>query len=513
MSSTSLGTPSERYLKQLCERTFLSLWSYAGVYRDQRVPAGPQEGKEVCDLLVVFGDHVVIFSDKECAFPDSGLIANDWSRWFRRAVIKSARQVWGAERWLLSYPNRVFLDRECSKPIPIVLPTPERAKIHRIVVAHGVAGRCRAEIGGSGSLMVVPALVGSAHLATSDAAPFPFAVGHINPSKGFVHVLDDTSLDIVLNTLDTVTDFVEYLQRKEAFVNSGRLAAAAGEEELLAWYLGKVDGRGHHDFIFPGNPSGVLLDEGLWSDFEKSDARRAKVEEDRVSYAWDRLIEQFAHHAREGTQYFSSPGGLASTERIMRFLAREPRTKRRMLARALLDIIRATPPDQRRIRVSVPLEPGDPYFVFLLLPWPHGISPEDYREVRSKFLGACCMVIELKFPNAEDIVGIATETGTSELRSEDALYLDARNWTREMNEEARRLQSELHILTEVRPFFTHEKEYPTDHTPPKIDASHIQLVARNAPCPCGSGRKYKACHGANATISRSTLSRRRRHRH
>lgn len=51
-------TESERYLKTLCDRTFLSLWSYPGVYRDQGRP-GKGDGKEVCDLLVVFENHVI----------------------------------------------------------------------------------------------------------------------------------------------------------------------------------------------------------------------------------------------------------------------------------------------------------------------------------------------------------------------------------------------------------------------------------------------------------------------
>ena len=86
-------TESERYLKRLCERTFLSLWSYPGVYRDQG-RSGKGDGKEVCDLFVVFENHVIIFSDKDCAFPDSGDLTKDWSRWFRKAVKKSADQVW-----------------------------------------------------------------------------------------------------------------------------------------------------------------------------------------------------------------------------------------------------------------------------------------------------------------------------------------------------------------------------------------------------------------------------------
>jgi hypothetical protein len=53
-------TEAERYLKRLCDRTFLSLWSYPGVYRDQGSGKGT-EGKEVCDLLVVFENHIIIW--------------------------------------------------------------------------------------------------------------------------------------------------------------------------------------------------------------------------------------------------------------------------------------------------------------------------------------------------------------------------------------------------------------------------------------------------------------------
>ncbi len=61
-------TPSERYLKYLCDRSFLSLWSYPGVYRDQGVTSVRRIGKELCDMLVVFENHIIIFSDKYCEF-------------------------------------------------------------------------------------------------------------------------------------------------------------------------------------------------------------------------------------------------------------------------------------------------------------------------------------------------------------------------------------------------------------------------------------------------------------
>jgi hypothetical protein len=101
-------TPAERYLQRLCDRSFLSLWSYPGVFRDQKADGKKGDGKELCDLLVVCGDDILIFSDKSCKFPDSGDIQLDWCRWFKKAVMESAKQVWGAERWLREFPDGSF---------------------------------------------------------------------------------------------------------------------------------------------------------------------------------------------------------------------------------------------------------------------------------------------------------------------------------------------------------------------------------------------------------------------
>lgn len=100
-------TPAERYLKDLCDHSFLSLWSYSGVYRDQGTTSARQIGKEVCDMLVVFENHILIFSDKYCEFPQSSDIDLNWSRWFRRAILASADQIFGAERWIRTNPHRL----------------------------------------------------------------------------------------------------------------------------------------------------------------------------------------------------------------------------------------------------------------------------------------------------------------------------------------------------------------------------------------------------------------------
>ena len=46
--------------------------------------------------------------------------------------------------------------------------------------------------------------------------------------KGFVHILDDRSLQIVMEELDTITDFVEYLLAKEALISSGATPLVTG---------------------------------------------------------------------------------------------------------------------------------------------------------------------------------------------------------------------------------------------------------------------------------------------
>src|SRR6266568_3945049 len=136
-------TAAEGHLKRLCDSSFLSLWSYPNIYCDK-------DHKEVCDLLVVFQEHIIIFSDKDCLFPNTGDLALDWNRWFKKAIDKSARQLWGAERRIKDYPGRLFLEAHCTQPFPIELPDLEKAKFHRILIAHGASERCSEVLGGSG---------------------------------------------------------------------------------------------------------------------------------------------------------------------------------------------------------------------------------------------------------------------------------------------------------------------------------------------------------------------------
>lgn len=479
-------TEAERYLGKLCRSTFLSLWSYPAVFRDQGRPNMKSDGKEVCDLLVVFEDHIIILSDKNCHFGNTGNLELDWARWYRKAILDSARQVYGAERWIRQFPSRLFLDKQCTVRFPIELPDPAKANFHRIVVAHDGARRCQEVLGGSGSLMLDNTLVGDAHLQN------PFTVGRIFADKPYVHVLDDTTLRLIMGTADTISDFTAYLTQKELFLTGDRAVRAAGDEELLAAYLKDLNSAGEHDFVIKGDYDVIVFDEGFWEKFTQSPERKAQAERDAISYAWDELIEKFAFHAMTGTQYFSSGRPLHEQEKMFRFMAREPRTRRRLLAISLHEVLQrsVTSSSPWDARLMMPSRTGDPHYVFLVLKRDLKVSDEEYRTMRLNLLSNYCHVTKLKRPAAIDIVGIATEGGSDLRRSEDLIYLNTAEWTKEDYAKARQAE-QLGLFEKVSITAGREHEYPVDHTGRERSTS----ISRNSACPCGSGKRFKRCCG------------------
>ena len=484
-------TAAERYLARLCNKSFLSLWSYPGVYRDQGRTEGKGDGKEVCDLLVVFGDHVIIFSDKDCEFKDTGRVELDWRRWFRKSILSSAHQIWGAEKWIRGYQGKLFIDKKCQVPLPINLPNADEMKVHRIVVAHDRSGRCRAIVGGSGSLLLSNYLEGESHLNT------PFTVGHLERKKGFVHVFDDTSLNIVMKSLDTVFDFVSYLEKKKNLFNSNLKIHAAGEEELLAIYLSRTNKEGEHDFEFPKNVDVISIDQGFWNRYQSNTQRLAQIEDNKISYMWDAIIEKFNHHMLMNTQYtldgraISRP--VAEQELGFRVLAAEPRTRRRLLATGLAEVLERSkkPGSFLEARVVLPSHDGDPHYVFVTLRRPSGVTEEAYRIDRANILTAYCTITKLVHKEAQQIIGFATESGDCEGRSEDLCFRDVRNWSSEDEREAVKLQEKTGFLKKVNTFSSRVLDYPVDATGKRPNTN----ISRNSTCPCGTGKRYKRCCG------------------
>lgn len=91
-------TPTEKHLAKLADDTFLDLWSWPNVFK--------KAGKELCDLLVVCGDDVLMFSDKHIAWPDAPFELA-WKRWYSRAIGESAGQIRKADLWLKKNPLKL----------------------------------------------------------------------------------------------------------------------------------------------------------------------------------------------------------------------------------------------------------------------------------------------------------------------------------------------------------------------------------------------------------------------
>jgi hypothetical protein len=340
-------------------------------------------------------------------------------------------------------------------------------------------------MGGSGSLMLDADLVGEAHLKQ------PFTIGRIDATKGYVHVLDDTSLNVVMTYLDTISDFVAYLTKKEKLLTSGIHVLAPGEEELLAQYVAKLNDEGEHDFVFPKDVTGILFSEGKWAEFLSSGEHKAQLAANEISYSWDALIEKFLHHLMSGTQYEATHAEISEQEPSFRWLARENRTRRRMLAKAIHGLLKKTPENFRASRLVKPSRPGDPYVLFLLLPRYPSVEEKDYRQVRGQLLREYCLVVKLHFPDAQHIVAIATEPlDGNDYRSEDFVHLDATEWNEDLDRQARASKSELGIFMDVKAFAGREQEYPVEE-----ENSKRASISRNSPCICGSGQRFKRCCG------------------
>ena len=471
MRKSSGITPTERHLARLCEKTFLRMWSYPNPHRwDKR------SCKELCDVLVVFNHDVIIFSDKSCAYPDTGDEKLDWARWFRKAIGKSASQIYGAERSIRAQPDNIYLDPDCRDRLPLSLPPSKEMRVHRVVVARGAGERCSAFFGGdSGSLMVNNCLLGASSHINSPLCPFQ--IGQIDPGRGYVHVLDDANLDILLTELDTVADFVAYLVRKESFLCSGKAVIAHGEEDLLAHYLTNTNDKDEHEFAVPSHVEGIKFD-NLYPGMRRNQQYINKKSADRVSYLIDNLIEHVFRESSNHTLITGNDLQPRDLERCIRILASEGRLRRRMLAKSLVDIqLSSSAEGKPKSRCVLFGQEPDVGYCFFVSPIPRDWSYDEHISYRAAQLAAYCEVLKLKYPALQHIVGYASEPLDGEQRSQDLVYRDMTNWTEQDAREARRIQ----IMTGFMesPTITHfrDEEYPT---PPDGERGHRRRPVRES---------------------------------
>ena len=392
-------TPSEELVHKLCEKSFFGLWSYAS-------PQG-KKGRELCDVLVVCDPHVIIFSVKEVVVSQSGSDLTDWERWCREAIEKSADQIYGAERWLST--QQFVTRRDGSRGL--ALPPTDRRRVHRIAVALGSEGRV--PIAGPGR------------------------------RRGWIHVLEETALAVLMQELDTISDFTAYLQEKEdAFAVS--LMMYEQEADVLALYI-------QHDRKFPRGLHVVMLEGGFWERIASSDWYMAKKRADEASAVFDEIIARFSDAMVRDV--LEPPYDLSRSEQMLRILARETRVCRRVLGRHFWNFMTqaaSLPTGLSRLVMA----PSGVLYVFLAMP--RRIARED----RQAELQVRTLIARGLNPDCKCAVGIATE----QIDGDEGVSLDGAmidDWTPEHQEEFEKAYAELGYFKNMQLTRFTETEYPS----------------------------------------------------
>lgn len=441
-------TPSEQQLVRFADRAFLRLWSYPNTFND-RTKTACGGGQEIADLLAVFENHVVLFSDKAISWQEDKPLELAWSRWYRRAIDGAVAQLNGAERWLDLHPSRVFTDKHCTQLLPVPLPGKADRITHLVAVVSGAEGACRRYFSDPrGSLMIVPGLKGATHVDTTRDDFRPFLVGDVNPGGTFVHVFDSIGLEFVMSELDTVADITAYLGARAKFLRSGKISLAAGEEHLLAAYMmnGFKDGR-------PGfipekmrkrtRRAQLAIPEGEYETYVSSQLYGEIAALKKQSMLWDEVIELVAEDVLKGTSIsiLDYEPSVALSEQALRVIAAEPRMNRVSLARALWGAMeRCVSEDMARFvrRTSVtrrfPMQRIG--YLFLILPQDEGAGTyEEYRTYRGMMLQTYCHSLFREQPKLDTVVGMAFDIffrdGEIRTRSEDVIALAPPDWTAE----------------------------------------------------------------------------------
>ena len=395
-------TPSEKLVYQLCKKTFLSLWSIPNPLRED-------SNKELCNLIVISKPNILIFSVKEIHIKDSGNLEVDIKRWNRKALEDSFHQLSGAERAL---KNGVKIKNKEGKAID--LPNFNTSSVFKIAVAIGRGEK------------------------------FPLNFGASKNVDGFIHTFDELSLPILLQELDTITDFVEYLIQKENYYKQSHKIVAFGEEDMLAFFL-------KNNRKFPETFDLMIIGEGSWSEFYKRKDYFARKEAEKISYLWDHIIEFFNQDAVSGMLILNDKD--TDYEKALRILSKENRFSRRMLSDSFFGLLKNVESKSR-----VTLSPSGILYVFFVM---ESIENDlESRKHRNTELFARCFVARYKFPDSKIVIGLATEPLDKKKRSYDLVYFEKSVWTDTDTLKATKIIEEMGVFKNMKVQHEDIKEYP-----------------------------------------------------
>ena len=382
------GERAEGIVHDLAEKTFLTDWCFP----NPRLP----NDKELCDLLVVFDDTAIIWQIKDLKLDSNG-------KYNKSEVEKNLRQLSGARRQLFDLETQIELENPRRRKENFDSSTIKKVYLISVLLGQG-----------------------------EDNFAFVDEI-----KKHTVHVFTRDFTQIILNELDTITDFSDYLRAKESFLdNTKALTILGGEEELLAFYL--TDNRSFQRF---GEEDSILIEDGLWVKLQNKPEYKAKNDADKFSYYWDSIINR-AHTC--GEEY----------ERVARELARHNRFQRRYLSKILFDShVMAHKDNTHELFRRILLVDGVSYcFLFQDDPEP--------RKKRRAMLAAICQIARGQYQQNKKVLGIATEKRIRPTPSYDFYFMYIPEWTEQNQKEMEKLQKDTKIFEDPSVSHFHVHEYP-----------------------------------------------------
>ena len=383
------GKNAENLVHELALKTFLTDWCYL----DPTLP----NGKELCDLLVVFDEAAIIWQIKDLKLRKDGKYTNS-------EVKKNLRQLSGARRKLFDLKTSIELEN------------PYRGKelFDATVVKE---------------TYLISVLLGEGEEIFS-------LVEYLRDYT--VHVFTSDFIQIILSELDTISDFANYLRAKEGLLvgKDKQFIILGGEEELLAVYLGH-----NRSFKKLVEANLITIDQGCWDEFQNGQEYRAKEQADEISYAWDSIINR-VHEA--------SP----EYEIVARELARPNRFERRCLGKVYFDAYMMADNDTTYPLFRRTFDLKGVTYCFLFA---DDTRPRDYRK---GMLNWMCYIARGTYKANRKVLGIATEKKARPTCSYDFVLLDMPEWTEENQKEMEKVQRETGILLNPIIGIVHEDEYP-----------------------------------------------------
>jgi len=256
---TQKGIEGEEFVNNLAFKSFFKYWCYPNPIDEKG------DRKEICDLLVLFKDICVIISVKN--YKNTG----NFDRYIRKTVKKSVSQISGAERKLFQL-NRSLYIKHPDKSIEKF----EKNKYNSIY-------RITINVGDATDIQLLEAKT---------------------KSGKYVTVLDREVFETAMEYLDTIADFINYLEKREELL--GKLANTlmfGKEKDILALFL---ENQGSFpQGILENDAEFMVLDlENKWDNFssEFKERIKKKKKEELASRAFDKHIETWLSGVDNGPE-------------------------------------------------------------------------------------------------------------------------------------------------------------------------------------------------------------------